>query len=416
LRRRHFLKSALLAPAAMLAGCRLSLEQGLMSECRVSAGYSPATAASIAQAWNGLRADQVWDCHAHLFGNGRGGSGIWIEPEFDQPATIAGRVRKAFFMNGGCVGDDEARIDAAMVERLTLLADELPPGAKVMLLAFDFTYDEAGARREDLTTFAVPDRYASAVARRRPDRFEWIASIHPYRRDAVAALETAKAAGARAVKWLPSAMGIDLAHSRSRTLYEALRKLEMPLLTHVGEEQAVHGAGRGELGNPLHLRQPLDAGVRVIAAHCASLGASPDLDVSRDPAKAPEVPNFELFARLMRDPGYDGRLFGDISAVTQANRAGAVAAVLAHPEWEGRLLNGSDYPLPGIMPLFSLNRMVKDGVLDGRAVPVLRELRPANALLFDFVLKRNLRHQGRALPASAFETRGFFERSPQGVT
>ena len=33
-----------------------------------------------------------------------------------------------------------------------------------------------------------------------------------------------------------------------------------------------------------------------------------------------------------------------------------------------------------------------------------------NALLFDFVLKRNLRIVARRLPDSAFETRGFFER------
>lgn len=68
-----------------------------------------------------------------------------------------------------------------------------------MLLAFDFTYDETGKRREDLTTFSVPDAYARKIAQMRPDRFEWIASVHPYRRDAIAALEAARAGNARAV-------------------------------------------------------------------------------------------------------------------------------------------------------------------------------------------------------------------------
>jgi uncharacterized protein len=288
-------------------------------------------------------------------------------------------------------------------------------GAKVMLMAFDFTYDATGKRRHDLTGFAVPNDYARTVAARRRDRFEWIASIHPYRNDAIAALKAAKQSGARAVKWLPSTMAIDLAHPRSKTFYDTLRELDMPLLTHVGEEQAVHGAGRGEFGNPLHLRHPLDAGVRVIAAHCASLGESPDLDASADAATAPAISNLELFARLMREPRYDRQLFGDISAVTQTNRAGSIAQILAHPEWGTRLLNGSDYPLPGIMPLFSVNQMVKDDILDARVVPALRELRPANPLLFDFVLKRNLRHEGGRLAASVFETRAFFTRPKEGT-
>jgi hypothetical protein len=49
-------------------------------------------------------------------------------------------------------------------------------------------------------------------------------------------------------------------------------------------------------------------------------------------------------------------------------------------------------------------------VLDPRAVPVLRELREVNALVFDFVLRRSLRDQGAGIRASGFETRGFFER------
>jgi hypothetical protein len=53
---------------------------------------------------------------------------------------------------------------------------------------------------------------------------------------------------------------------------------------------------------------------------------------------------------------------------------------------------------------------VASRLLDPRPVPVLRELREVNALMFDFVLKRSLRDQGAGTPASAFETRGFLER------
>jgi len=40
---------------------------------------------------------------------------------------------------------------------------------------------------------------------------------------------------------------------------------------------------------------------------------------------------------------------------------------------------------------------------------VLTEIRRHNPLLFDFVLKRHWRSDGRALSNSVFETRPFFE-------
>ncbi|MDH5263576.1 MAG: amidohydrolase [Betaproteobacteria bacterium] len=408
--RRRFLGAAAVAAAASaLTGCRFSFEQGLFNECRAPGGHRIFREPLVRAAWSGLDPARVWDCHAHLFGNGRSGSGIFLSPGFDRPTTLAGQVRRAMFFNAACGGEDEERLDQAVVERIGHLAGELPVGAKVMLLAFDFTYDPDGRRREDLTTFAVSDAYAARVARARPDRLEWIASVHPYRADAAAALDAARLAGARAVKWLPQAMGIDLAHPRSRAFYAELRRHGLPLLVHTGEEQAVEGAGMHDLGNPLALRHPLDAGVKVIAAHCASLGESPDLDANPDPQRAPRVRNFDLFARLMGESRYAPLLHGDLSAVTQANRAETVPGILERAAWHDRLLNGTDYPLPGIMPIFSVQGYVRAGLLDEAAVPVLRELRHVNPLAFDFVLKRSLAWRGQTFPARVFETRRFFD-------
>jgi len=399
MRRRDFLA---LAAVGLLPGCKLTLEQGLMSECREEGRVADLPA--VQAAWRGLRADRVWDVHAHLFGNGRSGGGIWVAPEFDHPTGIEARVRHAFFSNGGCVGKDEGRMDQAMVDRLVRIVADFPPGARVMLLAFDFTYDDRGERREDLTTFCVPNRYAQKVASAHPDRFEWVASVHPNRPDAVAELEWAKRNGARAVKWLPPTMGIDMRSPASLAFYDVLERLDLPLLVHLGEEQAVAGAKRHELANPLFVRAALERGVRVIAAHCATLGESPDVEKG-----GAMTANFELFSRLMDEPAYRGRLFGDISAVTQANRGEHLAHLMERSaRWEGRLLNGSDYPLPGILPLFSLDALVREGVLDPAVVPQLRALREANALLFDFTLKRHLRYRGARIPDSVFETRDFF--------
>ena len=399
---------ASLGPLAALGGCKFSFEQGLFNACR--AKVDPAILPVVHEAWVGLDVERVWDVHAHLFGNGLSGKGIWLNPEYDSPASSAG-IRRMFFLDGACGGKDDKSTDDAIIGRIGKLVDELPWGVKVVLLAFDAAHDESGARRKDLTAFWVPNEYVARVAKMRPERFEWTASIHPYRADALAALEAAKRERARAVKWLPPAMGIDLANPRCRPFYDALKRLDVPLLVHVGAEEAVRGAAQPAYANPLLLRHPLDDGVRVIAAHCATMGESADLDSDRSPEKAPQVRNVDLFARLMGERRYEGLLFGDLSAVTQANRAEHLPLLLERQEWHARLLNGSDYPLPGILPLFSLSGLVAAGLLEEKQLPPLQSLRESNPLLFDFVLKRSLRYRGSRFADAAFETRGFFLRN-----
>jgi len=177
----------------------------------------------------------------------------------------------------------------------------------------------------------------------------------------VEALEQAKRDGARAVKWLPAAMGIDPASARCDRFYAALARLDVPLITHAGLERAVIGGYSQDYGNPLRLRRALASGVRVVVAHCASMGRDVDIDRAPD---GPLVDSFELFVRLMQEPRHEKRLFGDISAMTQVNRAGpALARVIERTDWHPRLLNGSDYPLPGVMPVFSVDYLVSLGLL-----------------------------------------------------
>jgi predicted TIM-barrel fold metal-dependent hydrolase len=228
-----------------------------------------------------------------------------------------------------------------------------------------------------------------------------VASIHPYDPRALQRLESAAARGVRAIKWLPSAQNIDPADARCDAFYARLAALGIPLITHGGDERAVKGFGE-QLGNPLRLRRPLDAGVKVVVAHCASLGSAH--------GEAGEVSNFELFAQLMADARYNDNLYGDISAITQFNRMEVITPLLANRDWHQRLLNGSDYPLPGVVPLVSLQGLVNAQLLDASAVEPLAQLRDYNVLLFDFVLKRSLRKDGQGFAGSVFETAPFFTR------
>ena len=314
-------------------------------------------------------------------------------------------ARRLFYLNAGCVHEAPGSIDRSYVERMHNLVDGMHHGVKLLLFAFDSVHDLRGTPHLSQSAFFVPNAYARDMARAHPQYFEWAASIHPYRRDALEALHLAKAEGARAVKWLPAAMGIDPGSPICERFYGALRKLELPLITHAGAERAVFGPDFQDYGNPLRLRAALDAGVRVVVAHCASIGEDQDLDRG-----GASVASFALFERLMNEARYENNLFGDISAMTQLNRAGpSLARVLEEQRWHARLLNGSDYPLPGVMPIFSVDYLVSLKLIAPAAAPVLREIRAHNPLLFDFVLKRHLRSNGRAFSRRVFETRRFFE-------
>ena len=424
MKRRGFLfGGAALSGAAALAAWRLWPatgsfywpEQGLWNPCRAGLPLALQRHELVRGALQGLDLRQVWDSHVHLAGTGDSPSGIRINPRMNSMLNPAHYARRLFFLNAGCAYDLEGgSVDRAYLRRMLNLIGGMRAGMKLLLFAFDRSYREDGKADLERTAVYVPDGYAREVAREHPAFFEWACSIHPYRRDCVEALVQARTDGARAVKWLPAAMGIDPASPLCDRFYEAAARLGIPLISHAGLERAVIGTDIQELGNPLRLRRALDAGVRVVVAHCASMGQDRDLDKGEN---GPYMDGFMLFTRLMESSKYEKTLFGDISAMTQVNRAGpALAKVIEREEWHPRLLNGSDYPLPGIMPIFSVNYLVSLGLVQESAGPVLQEIRSYNPLLFDFALKRHLRSNGRALSKNVFETRPFFEdaRRTQG--
>jgi mannonate dehydratase len=113
---------------------------------------------------------------------------------------------------------------------------------------------------------------------------------------------------------------------------------------------------------------------------------------------------------MMDEPRYEGLLFGEISAVTQINRVGnGLKALIRRDDWHPRLLNGSDYPLPGILPLFSLQQLERRGYIQPAEARALSAIRKYNPLLFDFVLKRTVRINGRRFGPQPFHARPLLE-------
>ncbi len=363
----------------------------------------PAARRLVDEALSSLEPGELVDCHVHLLGLGQGGSGAFVNPAMQSWMHPVRHLKFLVYLSAAGIRDLN-QADEQFVERLARLVRGIPGGVRTYLLAFDKHYNQDGTPNLVKTDFYVPNAYAVEVAERCPDYFVATASVHPYREDALEELKSCAARGVRIVKWLPNAMGMNPGDSRIDPFYRKMKELGMTLLTHAGEEKAVEAEGDQRFGNPLLLRRPLEMGVRVIIAHCASLGRNPDLDCRNRPL----VDNFDLFLRLMGERGYRGLLFGDISAMTQFNRLPRpLQVLLERRDLHSRLVNGSDYPLPAVNIVIRLKSLVTAGLVDGGQGELLSEIYDYNPLLFDFVVKRTVRlpRTDQGFPADLFRRR-----------
>ena len=264
------------------------------------------------------------DMHCHAAGIGAGGSGCFISPR------LRGGLRFGAYLRAFGLSEKEvaAKGDMAIADHVSELAGESKYISKAVLLALDGIVGPDGKLDEARTEIYVPNEFvAAAVARHNNLLFG--ASVNPYRKDALKRLAWARAHGAVLVKWIPSVMEIDPADVRLKPFYLELVKLGLPLLTHTGDERAF-SSSRDELADPERLRLPLSLGVKVIAAHIAATG---DYGGETGPAR---------LARLMRE--YPN-LYADISSLTQGNKALYMKDALLRPEFKGRLVYGSDFPM-----------------------------------------------------------------------
>ena len=342
------------------------------------------------------------DYHTHVVGLGAGGTGNRVNPKMRTWRHPFHRAKFAVYLSAAGVENTE-RADEEFAGRLVRLVGNIDSHGKYRLLAFDKHYRPDGAEDVEKTEFYVPNEYVFGLADKHPDLFEPVISVHPYRADAVGELERWARRGGRMVKWLPNAMGIDPSHAACDPFYAKMKELGLVLLSHGGEEKAVEAKEDQRLGNPLLLRRALEHGVKTIVAHCASLGENEDLD----DAGRKRTHNFRLFLRLVEEKRYDGLVFGDISAMTQFNRVGEpLSTVIGRADLHGRLVNGSDYPLPAVNLLIRARPLVRAGYITREEAISLREIYGFNPLLFDYTLKRRLRlpGTGKRLPPAVFES------------
>ncbi len=376
----------LAAGAALFGGARFG-HRRISRASDPSGPMSQAAKDLIARAWQGLDPAKVLDVHVHVLGTGTGGTGCFVGPRMSSLTSPIEYLKFSIYEQASGVTDSD-QCDLQYIDRLVGLMRSQAPHGRALIFAFDQFHDADGKPVVADTEFFTPNAYVVKLAAKHPDLFVPCASVHPYRPDAVEALTEAVKAGAVAVKWLPNAMNIDPASPKCDAFYAAMKALQVPLISHAGEEKAVHAEERQRLGNPLLLRRPLEQGVKVVVAHCASLGQNPDLD---HPDK-PWVDNFDLFLRLMGEAQWKGLLFGEVSAMTIVNRIGRpLETVLRDPALQARLMNGSDYPLPALNVLMQTGAVEKRGLITAEERTLLNEIDQHDPLLFDLVMKRTMR-------------------------
>ncbi len=345
------------------------------------------------------------DYHTHILGMNTELNGTFVNEGWQSPWNgLIHYIQFEVYKSSAAITDVE-HADAQFLARLKDLIQYMPHHGKFGIMAFDYFHDEQGQPDPLLSTFHVPNHYVMKIVQENPDIFFPIVSIHPYREDATQVLRQYAEQGVRFVKWLPNAMGIhpalDTMADKLDAYYQIMHTYDMVLISHTGDEKATEAEEFQNLGNPLFLRKALGMGVKVVMAHVASLGECKEEDASICPVGTPYI---DVAIQMLEEPRYQKLLFADISALTQDNRKDNLNAVLANTAIHSQLINGSDYPLPAVNIVIQTRTLESSGYITAEERTALNEIYDYNPLLFDFVLKRTLRHTetGMKFPDSVF--------------
>lgn len=224
---------------------------------------------------------------------------------------------------------------------------------RYVLLAFDWYHGADGRRtppprraRDFGSDIYTSNSLVRAACRAHPDRFLLGASVHPYRPDALACLDEVFAGGACLIKWLPLHQNIAAHDPRTQAFVRRCGELGLPLLIHYGPEftLATQHPEQRAASAMLDVLRPLHRAGRmptVIMAHVAT-PVWPWGDRS----------SVKAVCAAMTGEFADAPLYADVSALTNPGKACWVSWFARRQELHGKLLFGSDFPVPVAVPLF----------------------------------------------------------------
>lgn len=311
------------------------------------------------------------DMHVHIIGNGSSGSGCWIKLSGWNRILARLMLRMLGMPQSSLNGDFDPLYAARLAEYVRGSSFK-----HITAFAHERVYDENGKVLEGKGSFYVPNDYVFSLAEQYPE-FLPVASIHPARPDALDELDRCLAKGAVMLKFLANCHNIDCSNPKYRPFWKKMADHKLPLLAHTGGEMSVQVINRS-YQDPKLLREPLEQGVTVIAAHVASASHPLDTDYFPDFCKM-----------LVQYPN----LYGDNSALNSPFRSKVLGACLKEPV-VSKLVHGSDLPIP-----VSANYGFLRGLLS------FKQMRECNAV--PNILERDYRiKQAMGFPEDVF-TRGW---------
>jgi len=263
------------------------------------------------------------DMHLHIVGNGLSGSGCWVNVSGSHK-VLAGFMLKHIGLTAGL---NSPEFDGGYVENVLSMLRSSSIGAAV-ILAQDNVYDEDGAVMKGAGTFYVPNDYVLKLAREHKEFFPAV-SIHPARKDAIEELDRCVEAGAVMMKCLPNCHNIDCNSRIYKKFWGRMAHHRLPLLAHTGGEHTVKVINK-KYSDPRILRLPLECGVTVITAHCATKSGLTDPDY------------FPAFAEMTKE---HSNLYGDNSAMNVPLRGKHIRECIEEP-LASRMVFGTDFPVP----------------------------------------------------------------------
>lgn len=268
----------------------------------------------------------ILDCHVHVCA-ATPGHGSMSQSLLDSLPFRFMRWRLGL----GEFGPETERQLEALLARTIAETTELDAA---VVLAFDAVHGDDGHRDVNNTHLYVTNDYVIELAARHKHML-FGASVHPYRKDAVAEVERCAKAGAVLLKWLPNTQCFNPSDPRCVPFYEALAHHKLVLLSHTGGEKSLPVLDK-TVGNPMLLEPALKRGVTVIAAHCGTRSGPGDPDY------------LPQFMRLARE--YE-HFYGDTSALNLPTRSYAYKHVLSDKVVREKLVHGSDWPILPVPPI-----------------------------------------------------------------
>jgi predicted TIM-barrel fold metal-dependent hydrolase len=263
----------------------------------------------------------IVDCHVHV--------SAFTPPHGSTSARLQRSIPFRYMRwHLGIQGADEAA-ERQVARVMTRTIDKTVELDAAVVLAFDAVYTPEGDIDEPDTHLYVTNDYVMELAQSNP-KMLFGASVHPYRKDAVAEIERCVKAGAVLLKWLPIVQKFNPADPRCFPVYEALGHYKLPLLSHTGGEQSLPVL-LPRAADPMLLKPAIKRGVTIIAAHCGTHSA---------PGETSYLPQF---MQLARDHEH---FYGDTAALNLPTRWYAYRTIMADPVVSRKLVHGSDWPIP----------------------------------------------------------------------